>query len=91
MNIHCIKSCIECRLKKVYVPTYGSHIFFHIPMPKSWSQKKRERMDDKPHKQRPDKNNLGKALLDTIYSEDCMVWDSRVTKLWAFVGKIEVV
>ncbi|MDG3034169.1 RusA family crossover junction endodeoxyribonuclease [Vibrio parahaemolyticus] len=81
----------ECRLKRVFVPTHGAHITFHLPMPKSWSQKKRKKMDGRPHKQRPDKDNLEKALLDAVYSEDCAVWDSRVTKLWAQTGKIEII
>lgn len=81
----------ECRLKGVTVPEYGGHIVFHIPMPKSWSKKKKAQMIGRPHQQRPDKDNLEKALLDAVYDDDCRVWDSRVTKLWAEKGMIELI
>lgn len=80
----------ECRLLGIEVPEFGAHIVFHLPMPRSWSKKKKEEMRGRAHKKRPDKDNLEKALLDAIYGEDCVVWDSRVTKLWADTGYIEI-
>ena len=59
-------------------------------MPKSWSKEKKEQMACTPHQQRPDKDNLEKALMDAVLDEDCMVWDSRVTKLWATHGYIVI-
>ncbi len=81
----------ECRLKKVHIPESGAHITFYIPMPKSWSKKKAQEMDGKPHQQTPDKDNLEKALMDAVLKQDCMVWDSRVSKRWAREGYIEIV
>lgn len=81
----------ECTLRKVEVPEANAHITFHIPMPPSWSKKKRAEMEGKPHKSRPDKDNLEKALLDAVHEEDSHVWDSRVTKRWAVEGAIEIV
>ncbi|WP_288365609.1 RusA family crossover junction endodeoxyribonuclease [uncultured Marinobacter sp.] len=78
----------ECRLRKISVPESGAHITFILPMPKSWSAKKRAEMDGQPHQQKPDKDNLEKALLDAVYDEDCKVWDSRVTKVWGEEGAI---
>ena len=78
----------EIRLNKVSIPDSGSHITFVIPMPASWSKKKKREYDGKPHQQRPDKDNLEKALLDAIFTEDCRVWDSRVTKIWGEKGLI---
>lgn len=57
-------------------------------MPKSWSGKKRAQMAGKPHQQRPDRDNLEKALLDALFSEDCAVWDGRTTKVWGETGQI---
>lgn len=74
----------------VHVPEWGYWVIFHIPMPKSWSKKKKAQMNGMAHQQRPDKDNLEKGLLDAIYGEDCRVWDGRVTKLWAEEGAIEV-
>lgn len=80
----------EVRLAGVKVPVCGAHITFHIQMPKSWSKKKKAEMDGTGHQQKPDKDNLEKALLDSVYEEDCVVWDSRVTKIWAYQGAIEI-
>jgi len=80
----------EVRLHRVEVPESGAHITFVLPMPKSWSKKKRAEMDGQPHQQRPDKDNLEKALLDAVFDEDCRVWDSRVTKIWGYKGQIKI-
>lgn len=80
----------EVRLKKVLIPESGSHITFFIKMPKSWSKKKKEIYNLQAHQQRPDKDNLEKALLDAVLDEDCRVWDSRVTKRWAYEGAISI-
>lgn len=80
----------ECRVRKVQVPECGAHITFVLPMPASWSNKKRDAMDGQPHQQKPDSDNLVKALLDAVHKEDCAVWDYRVTKIWGEVGAIIV-
>ena len=80
----------ECRLKKVEVPQCGYHITFVLPMPKSWTKKKRLAMNGQPHQQKPDKDNLEKALLDALYADDSKVWDGRVTKRWGETGRIIV-
>nr|WP_317403378.1 RusA family crossover junction endodeoxyribonuclease [Plesiomonas shigelloides] len=66
------------------------HVIFVIPMPKTWSQKKKCSMVGKPHRQVPDKDNLEKALLDALYEQDCGMWDGRVTKIWGYEGEIIV-
>lgn len=60
-------------------------------MPKSWTLKKKRKTVGQPHKQKPDKDNLEKALLDAVYDEDCCVWDGRVTKLWGWTGMIIII
>jgi Holliday junction resolvase RusA-like endonuclease len=72
------------------LPDSGFHVVFVIPMPKSWSKKKRELMRGCPHQQKPDKDNLEKGLLDAVLDEDCRVWDSRVTKIWGDEGRIRI-
>ena len=80
----------EVKLRGVEYPESGAHIIFHIPLPKSRTKKKRALMDGKPHQQVPDKDNLDKVLMDAAYDNDCRVWDSRVTRLWAFKGAREI-
>lgn len=70
------------------MPEFGYRLVFHLPMPASWSAKKRREMCGQPHQQRPDKDNLEKAFLDALLEEDSHIWDGRVTKLWAETGHI---
>ncbi len=80
----------ECRLRKVSLEPYGSHVIFRVPMPASWSNRKKLRMNKTPHEQTPDVDNFLKALMDAVYLDDSKVWDVRVTKYWAFEGVIEI-
>jgi len=57
-------------------------IVFHVPMPKSWSKKKKVQFEGKPHQQRPDLDNFLKAWKDSVYEEDAIVWNVEATKLW---------
>lgn len=65
-----------------------AHVIFVLPMPKSWSKKKKHEMWNKPHQQKPDVDNLMKALLDAIFDDDAHIWDARVTKVWGHQGVI---
>jgi len=75
----------------IKVPEAGSHITFYMPMPDSWSKKKKSQFDKQPHQNRKDVDNLLKALLDCIYTDDACVWDVRITKRWAYEGSIEII
>ncbi|MCS2154727.1 RusA family crossover junction endodeoxyribonuclease [Scandinavium goeteborgense] len=80
--------CDEVRLHDIRVPPSDSHIIFIIPMPKSWSQKKRNLMDGQPHQQKPDIDNLTKSLLDALFDDDAHIWDVRTSKIWGETGQI---
>lgn len=70
------------------MPEAGSHITFILPMPTSWSKKKRAVMNGQAHQQKPDVDNMIKALMDALYVDDAHIWDLRVTKLWGESGQI---
>ena len=57
-------------------------IEFHVPMPQSWSKKKKADMNKRPHQQRPDLDNYLKAWKDSVYEEDAVVWRVKASKLW---------
>lgn len=82
--------CDEVRLHKIQLPASGAHVVFIIPMPASWSAKKRQAMNGKPHQQKPDKDNLEKALLDALFEDDSHIWDSLVSKIWGEEGAIVI-
>lgn len=77
-------------IKLEYVPGDKVSLVFFIPMAKSWSKKKREQMLGKPHKQRPDIDNLAKAFLDALLKEDSHVYSLTVEKYWSNKGSILV-
>ncbi|MDU3478938.1 MAG: RusA family crossover junction endodeoxyribonuclease [Citrobacter sp.] len=59
--------CDEVRLQGVELRESGSHVTFILPMPASWSKKKRAELNGKPHQAKPDFDNMMKALMDAIY------------------------
>ena len=72
-------------------PEAGASILFAMPMPPSWSKKKRAQMHGEPHRQKPDLDNLTKATLDALCEEDCTVWRlGSLTKYWADQGSITI-
>lgn len=82
--------CDDVRDSGLVLPECGYHVTFILPMPKSWSKKKRDKMNGAPHQQVPDKDNLEKALLDSLFGNDSHIWDGRVTKRWGLSGAIQV-
>lgn len=80
--------CDQVRAAGIQVPESGATITFVLPMPKTWSKKKKAEMLGQPHQTTPDKDNLEKALLDACYKNDAHIWDSRVIKRWGYSGQI---
>ena len=73
------------------IPGTLEAITFSIPMPASWSNKKRESMKGKPHQQTPDLDNLLKAFLDGLCSQDNYIHCiGRLEKVWAEQGSIQL-
>lgn len=69
----------------------GAALCFGIPMPKSWSKKKRKEMCGRPHQQKPDLDNLLKGLLDALYINDETVHRlSDLRKVWANEGFVRI-
>ena len=74
------------------LPGSIDRLVFYIQMPKSWSEKKKEHMDKKPHQQTPDLTNLCKAFEDIICKEDSHIYEYRsgLCKFWARQGQIHL-
>lgn len=78
----------KCNLQGIEIDTCLNAIFT-LPMPKSWSKKKKEMMNGKPHQQKPDIDNICKALLDPLLKDDSGVHQLIVSKIWGYEGSIE--
>ena len=55
---------------------------FYLPLPKSWSKKKKAAMAGAGHRQRPDIDNLTKAVFDSLLAEDSGIAYSVNCKMW---------
>jgi len=81
----------KCKLLGIDLPESGATIIFYLPMPKSWSKKKKAQMIGTPHRSRPDISNLIKALEDALYLDDSIIWNyGSLTKLWGNRGCISI-
>lgn len=80
----------EVKKLGLHLPESGAHIIFMMPMPKSWSKKKKLKMVGTPHKQVPDLDNLIKGLGDAVYQDDSCISDISASKIWAEKGMIIV-
>jgi len=54
----------------------------YIAMPKSWSKKKKEKHCGQLHMQKPDRDNIDKAIMDAIFKEDKCIATGKLQKYW---------
>ena len=84
----------EIRLACAYeefIPGNELIMEFHIPMPKSWSKKKRAAFLGGPHTQnRLDIDNLVKAVMDALIKDDGCVHYLKAKKFWSEEGMIKL-
>lgn len=80
----------ELKIKGLQIPEDFHHFVFVIAMPTSWSQRKTDEHEGRPHRQTPDRDNLEKAVLDAHFGEDCHVWNGQTTKIWGRMGMLLV-
>tara|TARA_B100001094_G_C18131663_1_gene772612 strand:- start:818 stop:1303 length:486 start_codon:yes stop_codon:yes gene_type:complete len=74
-----------------WIPKDELEVTFVLPMPDSWSERKKRRSDGQPHKSRPDLDNLVKAFKDALLVEDSNVHTyHKMKKIWGRTGKIIV-
>jgi len=59
-----------------------------IPMPDSWSGKKKERMNGMPCEVKPDTDNITKGIKDALRKNDSDIWYEKAEKRWAYKGSI---
>jgi len=79
----------EIKRLGITVKPYDS-IVFTMPMPKSWSKKKKLEHNGRAHKAKPDLDNLCKALLDSIFEDDSHIHALTLLKVWGYEGEIVI-
>lgn len=78
---------LQANLMKFKLGEYLDAVYF-MPMPDSWSEKKKERMNGFPCKVKPDTDNITKAIKDALKKNDSDVWWEKAEKRWAYRGSI---
>jgi Holliday junction resolvase RusA-like endonuclease len=73
--------------KVLTADVYGIDVVAHIAMPASWSKKKKAAHAGKICRSKPDWDNIGKAVCDTLFEEDSGIADGRTRKFWCREGE----
>lgn len=83
----------EAKRKSFVMPPIGASITFVIPVPPSWSKKKKKLYHGTFHQSKPDIDNLQKAFLDSLMKEDKQIAHLEVQKRWVDFesGWIEII
>lgn len=68
----------------VTVPDNASHLSWiaYFEMPKSWSKSKKRKMSNTPHRCKPDRDNVDKAILDALFIDDSKIYSGSLLKMW---------
>lgn len=54
----------------------------YLSIPKSWSEKKKAAMAGQFHRQKPDRDNIDKGILDALFKSDCGIAAGTLAKFW---------
>ena len=67
-----------------FIPKDASSVSWkaYFPLTKSWSKKKKSELAGKPHQQKPDRDNIDKAILDSLFKEDSVIAFGTIAKYW---------
>jgi Holliday junction resolvase RusA-like endonuclease len=82
----------------LWLPTQGAFVLFLVPVPKSWSEIKRQAYHLIGHQATPDIDNFLKGLMDAadigragVGEDDRAVWDVHVQARWVNMARGAVV
>lgn len=81
-NQYKIDLLAEAKRKGFELPPSGLSVTFYIPVPSSWSQKKKNAHHGLLHQSKPDIDNCTKAFLDSLVAEDKFIANITLTKRW---------
>lgn len=73
------KAAMLTRASNALLSAVSVECLFVMPFPKSYSKKIREQLAGRPFQQRPDVDNLAKAVLDSLWPKD----DSQIAEAYA--------
>lgn len=68
--------------KRVLLKPTSLLVTAYLPIPESWSVKKRATMQGTPHTAKPDSDNILKACADALIENDHYLYQATVQKFW---------
>ena len=86
VKYYTFKDKLRSSIKDPLPPKFS--VMFLVPMPSSWSAKKKQMMCNKPHQSKPDVDNYLKAFMDALCENDSYVHNVAASKYWGYTGKI---
>jgi Holliday junction resolvase RusA-like endonuclease len=72
----------QCK-EKGFVLSDKIYMEFHLPMPISWSKKKRVDLLGEPHFSKPDLDNMIKSVGDCLKKDDQTIHEITAKKFWS--------
>lgn len=81
-NTYKVELLAEARKKNFTLPPVGASITFFIPVPPSWSKKKKKLHHGRFHQSKPDVDNILKGFFDSLMAEDKQIAHIEVQKRW---------
>lgn len=78
---------LQANTMQFSIGEYFDAVYF-LPMPDSWSNKKKLQMNGTPCKVKPDTDNITKGIKDCFSENDSNIWYERAEKRWAYRGSI---
>jgi Holliday junction resolvase RusA-like endonuclease len=81
-NAYKVALLAEAKQKGFTIPPAGLHVTFLIPIPKTWSKKKKKLHHGLLMQSRPDIDNLIKSFCDSLTAEDKFIANITATKRW---------
>lgn len=74
--------CIRFHAKQIPKRPVSLQIRAYLPMPPSWSERKRQAFEGAVHRQKPDYDNIAKAVGDALFQDDSLIVCGSCTKFW---------
>jgi Holliday junction resolvase RusA-like endonuclease len=81
-NNYKVNLLAEAKSKNFTIPAAGLAVTFFMPMPRTWSKKKKKACHGLLMQSRPDLDNLIKAFCDSMTAEDKYIANLTASKRW---------
>jgi Holliday junction resolvase RusA-like endonuclease len=88
-----IRLCVRNQIGKLPRPEQIKKLNWtaYFEPPVSWNKTKRQEALGQLHRSKPDRDNLDKAVLDSLFDEDSAIASGHIEKRWGLRERLEIV